>query len=156
MNMDEEKRYYDEITDIREELSMIKSVLFEQEKVWTLFTRKTWAQSLEGWNSSCTFYRILPCHAVRHWSVSLATSRAIPKMEKGEFQAGRDRRPSGEVDLNQPGPEAETREHERGTLHGHNEFRSLRIHDHHDYHHAIVVHHVTTGASSRPLPIPPG
>lgn len=45
LNMNEERRYYHEITDIREELSMIRSVLFEQEKVWTQFMRKTWPRN---------------------------------------------------------------------------------------------------------------
>jgi hypothetical protein len=53
LDMDEEKRFYDEIVDTREELSMIKSVLFEQERVWRQYLRTVWpadykdVQSLE-------------------------------------------------------------------------------------------------------------
>lgn len=44
MSIDEERRYFHEIGDIREELSMIKSVLFQQEKVWKDLTFKVWPE----------------------------------------------------------------------------------------------------------------
>jgi hypothetical protein len=41
-SLDKERQYYHEIGDIREELSMIKSVLFQQEEMWKEFISNAW------------------------------------------------------------------------------------------------------------------
>lgn len=42
ISIDSEKQFLHEIEDIREQLSMIKTVLFEQEEVWRDFAYSTW------------------------------------------------------------------------------------------------------------------
>ncbi|KAF1959699.1 hypothetical protein CC80DRAFT_308762 [Byssothecium circinans] len=44
VRIEEEKRFFHEIGDIREELSMINSVLFQQEEVWKEFVSNVWPE----------------------------------------------------------------------------------------------------------------
>ncbi|KAE9365876.1 hypothetical protein N431DRAFT_487767 [Stipitochalara longipes BDJ] len=44
ININKEKRFLHDIDDIREELSMMRTVLFQQEEVWKEFANKTWPQ----------------------------------------------------------------------------------------------------------------
>ncbi|KAE9381986.1 hypothetical protein N431DRAFT_440786 [Stipitochalara longipes BDJ] len=42
ISLDKEKQFLHDIDDIREELSMIKTVLFQQEEVWKDFANRAW------------------------------------------------------------------------------------------------------------------
>jgi hypothetical protein len=42
INIDTEKQFLHEIDDIRDELSMIKTILFQQEEVWREFAQRAW------------------------------------------------------------------------------------------------------------------
>ncbi|KAI0197644.1 hypothetical protein F4808DRAFT_291004 [Astrocystis sublimbata] len=44
ISIDAEKKYLHEINDIREEIAMIRTVIFQQEEIWKEFTYNTWPE----------------------------------------------------------------------------------------------------------------
>jgi Mg2+ and Co2+ transporter CorA len=87
LSIDKEKQYYHEISDIREEISMIKSVLSEQEEVWKDFTLKVWPEKWkDGRFEDTSNLQYVHGAAVLSDNLSLAQPQAHFEKYKREMQ----------------------------------------------------------------------
>lgn len=90
--IDEEKRYFHEIGDIREELSMIKMVFLQQEEVWNDFKATAWPEYCKD---SSTVFPTEPPNVMyaRSWRAISYTSVQLRKfkeqIERLDEHAGR-------------------------------------------------------------------